>query len=70
MDFTIFDLGGEKNNRKLWKQYYSNIDALIFVIDYSNDKTIEPSKKEFLKLLKEEKLKDCPILIFANKIDI
>jgi len=33
ISFTIWDVGGQDRLRKLWRHYYKDNDALIFVID-------------------------------------
>jgi len=35
--FTMWDVGGQDRIRQLWKHYYSDTDAVIYVVD-SNDK--------------------------------
>ena len=51
----------------MWKHYFENTDGLIFVVDSNDRDRIDESAKELEKLLKEEQLKDCPFLIYANK---
>ena len=65
--FTIWDLGGQDKIRKLWKHYYKNTQALIFVVDSSDRERIELAKNELHKLLSEEELKDAVVLVLANK---
>ena len=64
------DVGGADKLRVLWKHYFQNTDGLIYVIDSTDIDRIDESSEELIKLLKEEELKDCPILIFANKQDL
>lgn len=33
MNFTVFDMSGAGRYRSLWAQYYSEAQALIFVLD-------------------------------------
>lgn len=68
--FQAWDLGGQESMRSVWDVYYSNTDAVVFVIDSADLDNYEESKKEFYKLLKNEELKSAVILIFANKQDL
>ena len=36
IDFTVWDVGGQDKIRPLWRYYYENIQAVVFLID-SND---------------------------------
>lgn len=38
--FTIWDVGGQDKIRKLWKHYYQNTQALIYVVDSSDKERI------------------------------
>ena len=31
--FTVWDVGGQEKLRPLWRHYFNNTDALIFVVD-------------------------------------
>ena len=50
--------------------YFEETDGLIFVIDSSDSERIKDCKDELSKLLFEEKLAGCSLLIFANKQDL
>lgn len=67
---NVWDIGGQSKIRPYWKNYFENTDALIYVIDCSDRKRLMESGNEFMELLADEKLKDVPILIFANKQDL
>ena len=64
-----WDLGGQESSRSMWDVYFTNTDAIIYVIDTS-DETYEDSKTQFYKLLKNDTLKNAIILIYANKQDL
>lgn len=34
--FTVWDVGGENKIRDLWKYYYQNTQALVYVVDSSD----------------------------------
>eukprot|EP01084_Bolivina_argentea_P106581 190690_1 len=37
VSFTVWDIGGQDKIRPLWRHYYKNAEAIIFVVD-SNDR--------------------------------
>ena len=70
-DAKVWDLGGQKAIRKYWEDYYGDdTDALIFVIDSSDKRRLEEAGLELLKLLKQQKLSNVPVLVLANKQDL
>ena len=70
LNFTVWDIGGQDKIRVLWKHYYDKTDGIIFVIDSNDRDRIEDFAEELKKLLAEEELKDCVVLVMANKQDL
>ncbi|KDR21099.1 E3 ubiquitin-protein ligase TRIM23-like [Zootermopsis nevadensis] len=70
LKFTIWDVGGQHKLRPLWKHYYSNTQAVVFVIDSSNHDRLAEAHSELAKLMSEKELEDASLLILANKQDI
>ena len=70
VNFTVWDVGGQDKIRVLWKHYYQNTDGLIFVVDSNDRERIGDAAEELKKMLAEDELKDCVVLIMANKQDI
>ncbi|MBN3277192.1 TRI23 ligase, partial [Polyodon spathula] len=70
LKFTIWDVGGKHKLRPLWKHYYLNTQAVVFVIDSSHRDRLMESHSELAKLLTEKELRDALLLIFANKQDV
>jgi len=68
--FTVWDIGGQEKIRPLWRHYYENTDALIFVIDSSDIDRIDIAREELMLTLQDEKLANTNLLIFANKQDL
>ena len=63
-------VGGQDKIRPLWKHYYEDAEALIFVIDSSDKKRIEEAKNEMNGILSEGDLSSTILLVFANKQDL
>ncbi|KAK5579050.1 hypothetical protein RB653_008728 [Dictyostelium firmibasis] len=69
LNLTLWDLAGEERIRTLWKPFYNKCTAIIFVVDSSDRLRIDEAASELSKLMKEEELKGCSLLIFATKQD-
>ena len=54
----------------MWKHYYEDADAMIFVIDSNDRKRIEEARKEMMGMLSENDLANTILLVFANKKDL
>ncbi|XP_052274357.1 E3 ubiquitin-protein ligase TRIM23-like isoform X2 [Dreissena polymorpha] len=67
---TIWDVGGQHKIRPLWKHYYFNTQAVIFVIDSHHKDRLKEAHNALVKLVQEKELKDASLLIFANKQDL
>jgi len=68
--FTVWDVGGQEKLRTLWRHYYANTQALIFVVDSSDRSRLQEAAEELHRLIKEEELHDALLLVFANKQDL
>lgn len=64
---SVWDLGGQKELRKYWSNYYEKTHAIIYVIDSADEDRVEEAGKEMQSLLSEKNLEGVPLLVFANK---
>jgi ADP-ribosylation factor 1/2 len=67
---AVWDIGGQDRIRKLWRHYYNNNDAIIFVIDSNDEERIDEAREEIAGLMKEPQLEHSSLLVFANKQDL
>lgn len=51
LKFQVWDLGGQTSIRPYWRCYYSNTDAIIYVVDSSDRDRIGISKQELVAML-------------------
>ncbi|CAG0914629.1 unnamed protein product [Notodromas monacha] len=70
LKFQVWDLGGQTSIRPYWRCYYSNTDAIIYVVDSADKDRIGISKGELVSMLEEEELKNAILVVLANKQDI
>lgn len=70
--YTIqwFDVGGAKNFRRVWTNYYNEVHGVIFVVDAAAEDRLEESKEVLQQTLKAEGIPGKPVLVFANKQDL
>ena len=70
LKFQVWDLGGQTSIRPYWRCYYSNTDAIIYVVDSMDRERMGISKQELFSMLEEDELRKAVLVIFANKQDI
>merc|ERR1711894_624960 len=70
LKFQVWDLGGQTSIRPYWRCYFSNTDAIIYVVDSMDRDRIGISKSELIAMLEEDELKSAILVVLANKQDI
>lgn len=78
--FRMFDVGGQRSERRKWIHCFDNVTAVMYVVavseydeklyeDESVDRMVE-SLKLFANTINSPYFKDTPVILFLNKIDI
>lgn len=70
ISFLVWDVGGQEKLRMLWRHYYENVTALIFVVDSADIDRLTLARNELKRLLESDSLQDTTIMVFANKQDL
>ena len=68
--FTVWDVGGQDKIRPLWRHYYQNTQAVIFVVDSNDKERVGEASEELQKMLREDELREAALLVLANKQDL
>uniref|UniRef100_A0A672JAI9 ADP-ribosylation factor-like 13b n=1 Tax=Salarias fasciatus TaxID=181472 RepID=A0A672JAI9_SALFA len=68
-EVTIFDLGGGKRIRGIWKNYYSESHGVVFVVDSSDAQRLQETRDAMADVLQHPRIAGKPVLVLANKQD-
>ena len=68
--FNVWDVGGQDKIRPLWRHYYTGTQGLVFVVDSTDRDRIDEAKQELHRILSDHEMKDCLLMVFANKQDL
>ena len=60
---VLYDLGGGKKIRDIWKNYLSEVYGVIYVVDASNRERISEVRDNLKYLLEHEQVKEKPLLV-------
>ncbi|XP_064394326.1 ADP-ribosylation factor 1-like [Halichondria panicea] len=70
VSFTVWDIGGQKVIRKLWKHYFVGTGGLVFVVDSVDKSRFGEAKEELEWILDSDEMAGVPVVIMANKQDM
>ncbi len=68
--FNVWDVGGQDKIRPLWRHYYTGTQGLVFVVDSCDRERVDEARQELHRILADREMKDCLLLVFANKQDL
>ncbi|KAM0680451.1 COPII coat GTPase [Glugoides intestinalis] len=64
----VIDIGGHRAVRVAWKDYFYNVDGIVFLVDVADDKRYNEVAESWKAVLELEK--KAPIIVLMNKIDL
>ena len=70
VSFTTWDVGGRMRMRPLWRHYFPQMNAIVFMIDSNDRERISEATEELSKMLNEDDLRERPLLVMCNKQDL
>lgn len=66
----IYDIGGGPHIRSIWKNYYSDVHGIIYVVDASDLPRLTESKDVLNDVITHVHISGKPVLLLANKQDL
>jgi GTP-binding protein SAR1 len=66
---TACDLGGHATARSVWKNYYSTVDGIVFLVDAADPDRLPEARQELDAVLADGEVQDVPVVILGNKLD-
>jgi small GTP-binding protein len=70
LQFNVWDIGGQTKLRDLWHHYYQGSDAVIYVLDSSDEDRIALAKETLESVISHPEMMNIPVLVLANKMDM
>nr|KAG5708006.1 hypothetical protein BaRGS_025144 [Batillaria attramentaria] len=68
--FTVWDVGGQKALRQLWRHYYENCTGLLYVVDSADQTRMSESREELEAVCGSPDMAGVPVVVIANKQDL
>ena len=67
---TCWDVGGQDKIRALWRYYFENSDAIIYVVDSADPDRMTEARETLHSMLADDALRGAHLLVLANKQDL
>uniref|UniRef100_A0A7E4UPU5 ADP-ribosylation factor-like protein 13B n=1 Tax=Panagrellus redivivus TaxID=6233 RepID=A0A7E4UPU5_PANRE len=67
---TAYDLGGNERIRDIWKNYYAEVFAVVYVLNAAGESQMEQNKEYLQEYQQFPELQGKPLLILLNKKDL
>ena len=67
---AIWDMPGNLALRNSWLHGIQDSNILIYMIDIANQRSFKESKEEFWSIVDRDDVKEIPIIIVGNKVDL
>nr|KAG5710927.1 hypothetical protein BaRGS_013661 [Batillaria attramentaria] len=68
-DITLYDVGGGKSMRPVWKNYFPEVYGVIYMVDSSTPDRMEEARETLRESLEHPHVTGKPVLLLANKQD-
>lgn len=70
LNVCVFDLGGAASFRGIWPHYYHDVHGVIYVVDSTDEKSLQETSRVFGDLIGHKYINGKPLLVMANKQDV
>ncbi|MHA1157022.1 MAG: ADP-ribosylation factor family protein [Candidatus Heimdallarchaeota archaeon] len=70
LQLNIFDLGGQRGFRNFWAQINERSDAVVYIVDGSDESNFDESREVFHKVIETQINEGIPVLVLLNKADL
>lgn len=68
---TAWDLGGHEAVRDLWADFFTDADAIVYMVDLSDDARLTEARDALRNVLAHsEAVRDTVLLVLGNKCDL
>ena len=66
----LWDVGGQETIRAYWRNHFEATDAVVWVVDSTDEARMELCTRALADVLGEERVAGAPLLVLANKRDL
>nr|7VUH_A Chain A, Isoform Gnas-2 of Guanine nucleotide-binding protein G(s) subunit alpha isoforms short [Homo sapiens]7VUJ_A Chain A, Isoform Gnas-2 of Guanine nucleotide-binding protein G(s) subunit alpha isoforms short [Homo sapiens] len=70
VNFHMFDVGGQRDERRKWIQCFNDVTAIIFVVDSSDYNRLQEALNLFKSIWNNRWLRTISVILFLNKQDL